>query len=70
MENNTYIPFLLSGSDKYIGSDRVDESTLRALMDSLGIKGTVRASFSFYNTCEEVDALVSGVKRVAKMFGM
>ena len=37
MENNTYIPFLLSGSDKYIGSDRVDESTLRALMDSLGM---------------------------------
>lgn len=39
------------------------------LMQSLGIQGTVRASFSFYNTMEEVDALVAGVKRVAKMFG-
>lgn len=40
------------------------------LMHSLGIQGTVRASFSFYNTIEEVDALVAGVKRVAKMFGI
>lgn len=39
------------------------------LMRSLGIQGTVRASFSFYNTVEEIDALVAGVKRVAKMFG-
>lgn len=39
------------------------------LMHSLGIQGTVRASFSFYNTVEEIDALVAGVKRVARMFG-
>ena len=49
---------------------RTGHHCAQPLMDSLGIKGTVRASFSFYNTCEEVDALVSGVKRVAKMFGM
>ena len=40
------------------------------LMHSLGIQGTVRASFSFYNTVEEVDKLVAGIRRVAKMFGM
>ena len=40
------------------------------LMHSLGIQGTVRASFSFYNTEQEVDALVAGIKRVAMMFGM
>lgn len=40
------------------------------LMQSLGIQGTVRASFSFYNTFEEIDMLVAGVKRVAKMFGV
>ena len=40
------------------------------LMHSLGIQGTVRASFSFYNTVEEIDALVAGVKRVSRMFGM
>ena len=38
------------------------------LMDRLGIQGTVRASFSFYNTKEEVDALVAGVRRVSQMF--
>lgn len=40
------------------------------LMQSLGIQGTVRASFSFYNTKEEVDVLVAGIKRVSKMFGV
>lgn len=39
------------------------------LMHRLGIEGTVRASFSFYNTFEEIDALVSGIERVVKMFG-
>lgn len=39
------------------------------LMHSLGIQGTVRASFSFYNTVEEIDKLVAGVKRVSAMFG-
>lgn len=38
------------------------------LMRDLGIEGTVRASFSFYNTKEEIDKLVDGVIRVAKMF--
>ena len=37
-------------------------------MDRLGISGTVRASFALYNTREEVDALVEGVKRVSQMF--
>ena len=38
------------------------------LMDRLGIPGTVRASFSFYNTRAEVDALVAGIERVRSMF--
>ena len=38
------------------------------LMHRLGIEGTVRASFGLYNTKEEVDALVEGVKRVVRMF--
>ncbi len=38
------------------------------LMHRLGIEGTLRASFGIYNTREEVDALVSGIKRVANMF--
>lgn len=38
------------------------------LMDSLGITGTVRASFAFYNTKDDVDKLVEGVKKVKAMF--
>lgn len=38
------------------------------LMHALGVEGTVRASFAFYNTKEEVDAFVAGVERVRKMF--
>ena len=38
------------------------------LMHRLGISGTVRASFALYNTKEEVDALIAGIKRVSQMF--
>lgn len=38
------------------------------LMQRLGIQGTVRASFALYNTKEEIDMLVEGIKRVASMF--
>lgn len=38
------------------------------LMKRLGIQGAVRASFALYNTKEEVDALVAGIKRVVTMF--
>lgn len=38
------------------------------LMDLMGIPGTVRASFAFYNTKEEIDILVKGIERVVKMF--
>ena len=38
------------------------------LMRRLGIEGTCRASFALYNTREEVDALVEGIRRVSQMF--
>ena len=38
------------------------------LMHELGIEGTVRASFALYNTKEEIDILIAGVKRVVGMF--
>ena len=37
------------------------------LMEWLGIPGTVRASFAFYNTDEEVDRFAEALHRVAKM---
>lgn len=47
---------------------RTGHHCAQPLMDRLGILGTVRASFGLYNTREEVDALVSGIKRIAMMF--
>ena len=47
---------------------RTGHHCAQPLMDRLGIQGTVRASFALYNTNEEVDALVAGIRRVAQMF--
>jgi len=38
------------------------------LMTRLGLPGTCRASFSFYNTHEEVDALVAGIGKIRASF--
>ena len=38
------------------------------LMRELGIEGTVRASFAFYNTKEDIDTLAAGIEKVHKMF--
>ena len=47
---------------------RTGHHCAQPLMDRLGISGTVRASFAMYNTKEEVDALVAGIRRVSQMF--
>jgi cysteine desulfurase/selenocysteine lyase len=36
-------------------------------MDFYQIPGTVRASFAFYNTKEEIDVLVAAVKKAKAM---
>lgn len=38
------------------------------LMRRLGIEGTCRASFALYNTRQDIDALVDGIRRVSQMF--
>lgn len=47
---------------------RTGHHCAQPLMIRLGIQGTVRASFAMYNTKEEIDVLVEGIKRVSKMF--
>ena len=47
---------------------RTGHHCAQPLMNRLGISGTVRASFALYNTKEEVDALVAGIRRVSQMF--
>jgi len=47
---------------------RTGHHCAQPLMDRLGISGTVRASFALYNTKEEIDVLVNGIRRVSRMF--
>lgn len=47
---------------------RTGHHCAQPLMNRLGISGTVRTSFALYNTKEEVDALVTGIRRVSQMF--
>ncbi|MDR2627019.1 MAG: cysteine desulfurase [Dysgonamonadaceae bacterium] len=47
---------------------RTGHHCAQPLMQRFGIEGTVRASFAFYNTKEEIDALAAGINRVAEMF--
>ena len=46
---------------------RTGHHCTQPLMDFYGIPGTVRASFAMYNNRDDVDVLVAGVKRAAKM---
>jgi cysteine desulfurase/selenocysteine lyase len=39
------------------------------LMERFGVPATARASFAFYNTLEEVEALVRGIHKVIEVFG-
>jgi len=47
---------------------RTGHHCAQPLMDRLGISGTVRASFALYNTKDEIDVLVAGIRRVSQMF--
>jgi cysteine desulfurase/selenocysteine lyase len=77
-QKSSVISFLVEGIhhydmglllDKHGIAVRTGHHCAEPLMHRLGIEGTVRASFSFYNTFDEIDALVNGIERVVKMFG-
>ncbi|UGU18316.1 cysteine desulfurase [Sinomicrobium kalidii] len=48
---------------------RTGHHCAQPIMDYYKIPGTVRASFAFYNTREEIDALVAAVKKAKEMLG-
>jgi cysteine desulfurase/selenocysteine lyase len=48
---------------------RTGHHCAQPVMDRFGIPATTRASFAFYNTRNEVDALVAGLQKVVEMFG-
>lgn len=55
--------------DQYGIAIRVGRHCAEPLMASLGVASTARASFAFYNTCDEADELVGAVKAVKEFFG-
>jgi cysteine desulfurase/selenocysteine lyase len=48
---------------------RAGHHCAQPVMERLGIPATARASFAFYNTPEEVDALAAAVRRAQAIFG-
>jgi cysteine desulfurase/selenocysteine lyase len=75
-EKTAVISFNIEGLHPYdIGSIldklgvavRTGHHCAQPIMDFYKIPGTVRASFSFYNTKEEVDILVASVRRAKTM---
>jgi cysteine desulfurase/selenocysteine lyase len=48
---------------------RTGQHCTQPIMDRFNIPGTVRASFSFYNTISEIDLFVDAVKKASKMLG-
>jgi cysteine desulfurase/selenocysteine lyase len=73
---SSVISFLLDGIHPYdVGvildnmgiAIRTGHHCAQPVMDYFGIPGTCRATFAFYNTKEEVDALVAGIIKAKKM---
>jgi cysteine desulfurase/selenocysteine lyase len=70
------ISFLIAGIHPYDLGTIVDKMGVavrtghhcaQPIMDAFNIPGTVRASFAFYNTLDDVDRLITAVKKAANM---
>ncbi len=48
---------------------RAGHHCAQPVMARYGLSATVRASFALYNTTQEIDALVAGLKKVREVFG-
>jgi len=48
---------------------RTGHHCAQPVMQKYGIPATARASFAFYNTVEEIESLVHGIKKVKEVFG-
>lgn len=75
-EKASVVSFLIDGLHPYdVGAIldklgiavRTGHHCAQPLMDRFGIPGTVRASMAFYNTFDEIDALVNGVKKAIEL---
>ena len=48
---------------------RTGHHCAQPLMDRYGVPGTARASYSIYNTRDDVDALFAGIRKAQQLFG-
>ena len=55
--------------DKMGVAIRTGHHCAQPVMDWFKIQGTIRASFAFYNTKDEIDRLIEAILQVKKMFG-
>ena len=71
------VSFLINGIHPYDAGTILDHLGIairtgthctQPIMDRFGIPGTMRASFSFYNTKAEIDEMIKGIEQVKKMF--
>lgn len=76
-QKSSVISFLVNGIHHYDMGMLLDKMGIavrtghhcaQPLMEAMHVDGTVRASFAFYNTKEEIDKLVAGINRVVSMF--
>lgn len=75
-KKSSVISFLVDGTHPYdVGvlldrlgiAVRTGHHCAQPVMDQFGISGTIRASLAMYNTEEDIDHLVAGVKRAVSM---
>ena len=69
-QGDTYVHHLDMGTllDRLGIAVRTGHHCAEPLINRLGITGTVRASLAVYNTKEEIDTFVAGIRRVMAMF--
>jgi cysteine desulfurase/selenocysteine lyase len=76
-EKSAVLSFLFKGLNPYDVGTILDKLGIAVrtgthctepLMQRFNITGTVRASFAFYNTKEEIDILIEGLHKVKKLF--
>ena len=75
-DKHSVLSFLIDGTHPYDIGTLLDKQGIavrtghhccQPLMDRFGIPGTVRASFAFYNTEEDIDRLVAATERAVTM---
>lgn len=76
LERTSVVSFVVDGVHPYDLGMLIDQLAIAVrtghhcaepLIDSLGLQGTVRASFAVYNTKDDVDRLVSAINKVLPM---